>query len=52
MWRKREILMIEKDEQPTVETIRFDESIYKAKGEYKFYVPEFSDWASSSSSKF
>ena len=37
--------MIEKDEQPTVETIRFDENIYKAKGEYKFYVPEFSDWA-------
>jgi hypothetical protein len=33
------------DEQPTVETIRFDDYIYKAKGEYKFYVPEFSDWA-------
>jgi hypothetical protein len=37
------------DEQPTVETIHFDDKdrskFYRAEGEYKFYVPEFSDWA-------
>jgi hypothetical protein len=33
------------NKEPISETIRFDDSIYKAKGEYKFYVPEFSDWA-------
>ena len=33
------------DEEPISGTIHFNDQIYKAKGEYKFYVPEFSDWA-------
>ena len=32
------------DEQPTTETIRFDDNIYRAGGEYKFHVPERSEW--------
>ena len=32
------------DEQPTNETIRFDNDIYKAEGTYKFYIPERSEW--------